>query len=464
MAEKRRLRRVENKFGNDLTCLVKTESKEIECLVGDFNSLGIRITCHNQIDFELLVKSPLLGASIRYGIMEMGDFQNPTVLRTLGANELILVPPVRRGNVDNKREERAKVPELLEPLLTGPDPARINEVLIFRLFNLSSQGFRAKCSRSNRHIFQGQGFKNYKLYLPSVGEINVSFKIIDVQSVDGYLHVGCQLEEVSDADKIKLRSFLILCLLTEEKKSVHLDSGSKKFSKIIRIRRIDSQEDFDEVLRLRFEAYSGANKLTENATMQDMTDEFDRNSIILGAFMGKKLVGTIRIVFSDGQSQFPFQKYFPFPSYKDVAPLSSVEVSKLAIDPLVQGSDVLFRLFQTVAIEFVPKRSYALLMSTDSLAKNYVAIGAQKISGSVFHPVQKTEKMSLYVIETDDLKNARISALAWIFFGKEIQNFMITFGFMTKTKTAFLKLFKAPFELAPKLMRRIWRRIRSRQT
>lgn len=462
MSDKRRLRRVENKFGSDLSCSIKTLDTTINCLVGDFNSLGIRVTCFSESDFQELIKSQLVSASIHYGTMAMGDLQNPRVLRTLGQNELILVPTAKRGDVDNKREERATIPVLLEPLLTGKDPARINEMLILRLFNLSSQGFRAKCSRSNRHIFQGQVFSNYKLYLPSIGEIEVSFKVIDIQSVDEYLHIGCQLLDVSSANEVKLRSFLILCLLTEEKKSVHLETGSKKFTKIIRIRRIDSQSDFEEVLRLRFEAYNGAHKLIENATIEDMTDEFDKNSIILGAFMGSKLVGTIRIVFSNNGSEFPFQKYFPFPVFKDVAPETSVEVSKLAIDPLVQGSDVLFRLFQTVAIEFVPKRSYALLMSTDSLAKNYMAIGAKKISGSVFHPVQKSERMSLYVIQTSDLKNARISALAWIFFGKEIQNFMITFGFMTKTKTAFLKFFKAPIELVPKLWRRLIRRLKNR--
>lgn len=463
MAEQRRLRRVENRFGTDLICRVFAPDCEIECSVLDFNSLGLRLACKNSDDFNSLITNELFDAKIMYGNRQMGSFSMPKVLRTLGSDlELILISASKEADLGNEREERADVPELLEPLITGRDPARINETLIMRVSNLSSNGFRAKCSLSNRHLFQGQIFKDFTVYLPTIGEIRASFKLINLNPSDRFLNLGCQFLDFAPPDEVKLRSFLLLSLLSknENPEMLSLRQTSKKLSKITRIRRIDSAEDFAEVMKLRFEAYSGASKLIENATVSDMTDEYDANSIILGAFMGKKLAGTIRIVFSNKGSKFPFEKYFQFPvGIKNLRPENCVEVSKLAIDPLLQGSDVLFRLFQTVAIEFVPKRENALLMSTDALARNYIAIGAQKISHSIFHPVLTSEKMSLYVIETNHLKNAKISALAWVFFGREIQNFMITFGFMTKTKLAFLKFLKLPIEIAPKLIRKIYRKL-----
>ena len=465
MEDRRRLRRIENRFGSDLNCLVQTVSSSISCEVVDFNSLGLRIRCNSLEESDLIAKSSIKRATISYGTMDLGNFHSPTVKKNEGQSlELILLPKVQIADPSNAREERANIPELFEPLVVGHDPVRIKETLVMRIDNISSKGFRAKSSLSNRHLFQGQLLENFIIYLPSIGEMKVSFRVLNMRHSEGFLYLGCQFEQTNREDDIKVKSFLLLCLLSSQNNSdsaERTDLLPRKISSILRVRRVDSREDFQEVLKLRHEAYSGAHKLTEDSTVQDMEDEFDQNSVVLGAFMGKKLVGTIRIVFSKGESKFPFEKYFDFFSGSVGEREKYVEVSKLAISPRLQGGDVLFRLFQVFAIEFMPKREYALLMATDSLAKNYISIGAKRISGSCPHPVLKDESLSLYLLETQKLKDTKMSALAWFFFGREIHQFMSKFGFTPKTGFQFFKMLRLPIEIAPKLVRKVLKKFKT---
>lgn len=462
MSERRRLNRIENQNGTELFCTLEINGKTMDAEVLDFNSFGIRIRlAEENVGLDALIDIP--SVKVMYGTHVLGSFVSPTILRVRESrHEIVLIPNSQSRDAYVERAERSKIPYVLEPLLMGADPTRMKESLFFRLEDISITGFGAKCSLSNRHLLAGKTLENFTLILPGLGEVNCSFQISHVRPTDNHMHVGCRFKSLDSSSRKKIQNFLLLCMLTESRDVQVAEKAIQatgKLEHLIRIRRIDSDKDLRAVADLRFRAYKGANKLVENATIDDMMDDYDAEAMILGAFIGPRLVGTFRIIFGKDGMEFPFERFFPFPDI-GIPRNQTVEVCKLAIDPSFQGSDILFRLFQTFAIETVPKRKFALLASTRSLARNYVGLGAKKIPGSCPHPVLPDEVLQLYLLEADKFNSGKMSALAWIAFAREVVDFMSRFGFTKRTRFPLLKYLIAPFEIGGKLVRKISRKIK----
>ena len=465
-AEQRKLHRIGNDFGDDLKCKLSSGGRELICRVLDYNSLGIRILFATREDAEHARVHGVESAKVGFGNYQLGEFAFPEI-RSGRASELefIVLASESRSRSPVQREDRIDVPEILEPIATGPDPLRPREKFVMRILDISSSGFKAKCSLSNRHLMRGQILSGFSIQLPGIGAIKASFEITHLAADGRFLYLGCQFGGLGTKDRKLIQSFLLMCRLSAGDATLPDVRFAAKdaLSQSLRVRRIDSVTDFQQVLALRLKAYLKANKVTDSTRPEDMTDEFDKNAIILGAFIGRRLVGTIRIVFSQDGSRFPFENYFPFPGLESgVVREESVEISKLAIDPEAQGSKVLFRIFQSFAIEFIPKKRFGILMATGTVARNYTLIGAKKISGALPHPVAKDQMLSLYVLDSRRLKSGRMSALAWLLFAREAIDFLARFGFARETRFPAIKIAQAPFEVIAKVARKMARRRRSK--
>jgi len=463
----RALERVENEFGSDLVCAIEIEGMSFDCDVADFNALGFRLTCRDKRQFALLAHGNITRAKVMYGDYVLGVLTLPKVVRaSLETKKVVLVPSPRSTVQIVERPRRANVPYLLEPMIVGPDPMRLREKMIFRVDNISETGFRAKCSLSNRHLFQGQIMNGFTIALPTMGTHTCSFTIMNVRADHQHLIVHCAFNDLRRPFTKVLRNFMLLSLFTKNEEGVKMgeERMPKKLSSLLRVRRVNQSLEMDKVLQLRLSAYKAANKVSDGATTDVMSDEFDKNSIVLGAYIGSQIAGTVRVVFSRDGSSFPFEKTFPFPEGKRYRRGACVELSRMAVDPALQGSDMVFRLMQAAALEFVPKTDFAFLMSTDDLANNYLMIGAERLAGPVPHPVSATEHLSLFVFTVGKLKSGRMSALAWIFFAREIIEFMSRFGFTGRTATPIFKYLLVPLELSLKKSKKFFRQLRRRRS
>lgn len=457
----RRLERIDNSFGTELFCTIEGELRTFRCDVADFNALGFRLSCRSHHEFDALMREEIRTAKIHYGKYLLGFVTFPQIVRsqaeTLG---FVLVPTNKSKMEITTRPRRADIRYLLEPTLVGPDPVRPREKLIMRIDNISEKGFRAKCSLSNKHLLPKQKFREFTMTIPGMGMFPCSFEITNTRIDKEYLTLGCQFLHPTPQLQKVLSDFLLLCTCIEkdERRDFEGERLPRKLSPLLRVRKVDQSLEMDPILDLRLKAYKEANKVAEDATAASMRDEYDANSIILGAFIGSRVVGTLRIAFSRKGSPLPFEKFFSFPDYDRFERENSVEVSRMAIDPAAQGTDIFFRLMQGLALEFMPKKEFAFLMATDELAANYKAIGARRLKGPVPHPVAKGQFLSLYVVETQKVKKGRMSALAWLFFGRELVDFLSTFGFTQRTRTPVVKMLVAPLEIAVRKARRIRRR------
>lgn len=462
----RRLERIDNSFGTELFCTIECQLRTFRCDVADFNALGFRLSSRSMPEFEALMKEEIQTAKIHYGKYLLGFVTFPQVVRSQANSLGFVLVPTNRSKIEiTTRPRRADIRYLLEPTLVGPDPVRLREKLIMRIDNISEKGFRAKCSLSNKHLLPKQKFRDFMMAIPGMGMFACSFEITNVRIDSDFLVLGCQFLNPSALLERSLRDFLLLCTCIERDERRDFEGGKlpRKLSGLLRVRKIDHTLEMDAILDLRLKAYKDANKVADGATAASMRDEFDANSIILGAFIGSKVVGTLRIAFSRNGSPLPLEKFFKFPNYDRFARENSVEVSRMAIDPAAQGTDIFFRLMQGLALEFMPKKEFAFLMATDQLAGNYKAIGARRLEGPVPHPVAKDQFLSLYVVETAKVKKGNMSALAWLFFGRELVDFLSTFGFTQRTRFPVIKLFIAPLEIFSRKARRIRRKLESKK-
>ena len=133
-----------------------------------------------------------------------------------------------------------------------------------------------------------------------------------------------------------------------------------------------------------------------------MEDEYDASSIIYCAKYGPDVIATMRanISTSDGQ-KFPFEKYFGSCESLGISRHNSCEISRLAILPEFQGSD-LFIGFVKVTVQMLVKLCLDTMfcIATNKLAPMYQRIGAERMSEPVQHPVLIDEPLNLYRIKT----------------------------------------------------------------
>jgi GNAT superfamily N-acetyltransferase len=224
----------------------------------------------------------------------------------------------------------------------------------------------------------------------------------------------------------------------------------KKFAGHIRVRRISSDNDLESVLKIRLRAYQKANKVDSSLSWQDMQDEYDKNSIIFAAYVGNTIAATVRFVFRKADRKLPLEKYF------EIEPLlgkignneTCIEISRFAVDPHFQGTDLMVAILRQVAVELVAKKiGISLCMATNDLAPYYEVIGAKKISGPIRHPVLDSEVLTLFKFDNDAVLTGNISPVGWYFVIKPAIQFLFKHGMAKKVGIGIKKIFLLPFSI-----------------
>jgi N-acyl-L-homoserine lactone synthetase len=198
----------------------------------------------------------------------------------------------------------------------------------------------------------------------------------------------------------------------------------KSLGSAIRIEIVSRSQDYYGSLRVRYQAYSAAEKLDRSTTLEDMADEYDAHSIVIIAKADNAVVGTVRMVEWTGAGQkFPFENYFDFSTVDNqINRHRYYEVSRLAVDPKFQGTDIIVKLFKEVArITCVNPGKTTICLSTRALRKMYKRIGFYEISEEVPHPVLTGEALAVLKVDSEEfLRGSRMSAHAWDKVAKEV--------------------------------------------
>jgi hypothetical protein len=209
---------------------------------------------------------------------------------------------------------------------------------------------------------------------------------------------------------------------------------TRSLAKPCTIKVVETCQELEQILKVRFAAYKTAAKTPSDATSEMMEDEYDASSIIYCAKYGPDVIATMRVNLSksDGQ-KLPFETYFGSCESLGIARHHSCEISRLAILPEFQGSD-LFIGFVKVTVQMLVKLRLDTMfcVATNKLAPMYQCIGAERMSEPVRHPVLVDESLNLYRIKTSSfLTGSHMEFDVWKKIAAEAINHLIYNGFLT---------------------------------
>ena len=454
--DSRKLIRIESSYSTELKISILFENDEVSNFsVKDYNSVGISIACE---DVELFLKKKAISLAFYYGTVKIGEMRQPKLIRS-SIREKKVVFSISEKSIRDffERDLRVNVFDTLSGAISVDDPVKLNALLHFKIEQISQGGARISTSKSNRHLLPGISIKMATMYLPCIGFVeDCSFDIVYVDVTEDRLCVGIKFNNLNEVGRNKIINYLILNVNSESEVKF-FPKQKHKFNEAIRIERASSEEQLQKVAKVRFLAYKDAGKIFKDTTESTMLDKYDKHSIILLSNIGPKTVGTVRLVFGEKDSKFPFEEYFPFQIVGKYQRRQITEVSRLAIDPAYQGTDLLLKLFQGFAVEAMTKDCLAsVCLATSKLAPYYLAIGAKKISHEVAHPQIEDETLAMYLFEQKKFGSGKMSAIAWFGFAKATVLHISKFGFLKRLPFDFLKYPELGFSLAKMRLKKIF--------
>lgn len=462
--DQRRLHRIQNRYSSEIVARCKHDHKVEEFRILDFNTLGVRLSLKDETPI-----SEIEDVEIYYGSFALCKFEHPKILRQDISERILILSLTEKNKVESQknRKDRIAVSQINYGLLCGTDPMTVDHQLYFRVTDLSDSGFRLISSRSNGHLLPGMKFTKFNLQMPGFSATEVDFEISNVKESNDALSFGCRLTVPNKKYSLLFKKFSIVHgdLKPRSSRTIdHLRSDIRtvgRFRGHIRVHVLRTDDEYKQVLRIRHKAYVAAKKTQPGQTEEDMGDEYDKHSLILVAYVGRNMVGTLRIVIRDPGTSLPCEKLFNFRDLPQIVPEQSAEISRYAIDPLFQGSDIFLSIYQKLTIELGAKRiQYPICMATPELAASYIGVGAIAITGSVPHPTVPDETLTLYWLTRKNVYQANTNSLSWVFVIRPAFKILNRFGLEQELKLGWTHFLKFPFQLATLIVSKKLRRLR----
>ena len=413
--------------------------------VRNFNFKAVAVTVSDRAQFDSLTVGTYFAAGqFAHGKAVLGEIKGLTVLRR-EPKERLVVFLFGQGTSFKKftRSNRFVVLPAMEGSVMVEDPIISGRKLHLRIRDVTSGGISFACSLSNRHLFQGLSLKAAQLILPGVGIFSADLRICHAREEQGRIVYGAKIISSGPGlDKALLQYIALGCRSVDSDDSpvfeLRASFALKELAKVVTVRAVSDEDSIWKVLDLRLRAYVDAAKISKNAKIADMADEFDRRSVILAAELNSTTVGTKRIVLSpDGMGAFPFESIFgPHPLTVEER-RQACEVGRLAIDPRIQGTDLLVLLMKK-GFEAVVRSGcrLAFAAATDSLQELYLRIGARRIGQPVAHPYLENENLNLFRFDIlPSLSGNGMSAIAWEKVVKEVVVDLSEVGLIDRPKS-----------------------------
>src|SRR5215813_5089717 len=380
--------------------------------------------------------------TITHGTREVRSIARPHVKlrKDDGQWKLIVLLNPSERKATERRHQRIKTRENFKPLLWVSDPFHLSRIVNFQVENFNIDGLQLRTSLCNKHIIVGSMLEKCQLLLPGIGTLTVDLMVCNASSKDKYLVFGCLFQSVNKQALEMLAQYAIiggdnLPPHLSQRKELLRAAGltTRSLSKPCTIKVVETCQELEQILDVRFVAYKAAAKTTPDATSEMMEDEYDASSIIYCAKYGPDVIATMRANISKSDRQkFPFERYFGSCESLGISRHNACEISRLAILPEFQRSD-LFIGFVKVTVQMLVKLCLNTMfcVATNKLTPMYQRIGAERMSDPVQHPVLIDESLNLYRIKTSSfLTGSNIKLAVWKKISEEAISHLIYHGFL----------------------------------
>lgn len=276
-----------------------------------------------------------------------------------------------------------------------------------------------------------------------------------VTRVDESLDVKAEILHFPKAVAKRLSQVLIFDFQLSIEAVKKLALPVPKISDGLRFRFIKSEEEYREVLNLRFKAYQMAGKVADGKTADDMAAPLDHISRILVAYHGSKIVSSIAISFPSSEDLvLDTERAFPGGYPKKIPPKTqSVEIARLCTDPDYRGSDLLLRMFEHTYRTLQCGGRKFIITSTDGrLWPLYKKLGFKKTGMSYPHPYLAGLVHHVIVVPVERAQlAASIDPLRWNYLYRDMNDYLERRGVFQLSRMQRTRL--AMFRMIGKVLR-----------
>jgi N-acyl amino acid synthase FeeM len=408
----------------------------------DFNAESLAVDVTALSDLRKL-ESQIEGITITHGTRKVRSIERPNVKIRKDDSQwklIILLNPTERKAAE-RRHKRIKTRENFKPFLWVSDPFHLSRIVNFQVENFNVDGLQLRTSLCNKHIIVGSILENCQLLLPGIGILTVNLVICNAFLKDKHLVFGCLFQPINKKALEMLAQYAIiggdnLPPYLNQRKELLRAAGltTHSLSKPCTIKVVETYQELEQIREVRFVAYKAAAKTPPGATSEMMEDEYDASSIIYCAKYGPDVIATMRVNISKSDEQkFPFETYFGSCESLGISRHNSCEISRLAILPEFQRSD-LFTGFLKVITQMLVKLHLDTMfcVATNKLSLMYQRIGTERMADPIRHPVLTDEFLNLYRIKTSSfLTGENMEFEVWKKISEEAISHLIYYGFLS---------------------------------
>ncbi len=342
--------------------------------------------------------------------------------------------------------------------MIAADPAFAAQQLYFSVLDVQAEGLSVRTSLRNKYLFPQATLKDCKILFPHCDEFTFGCMLRYVRPEGDGLIIGLQIIDPS-SELLECIAQIALLLhdcapsLTMKDLVQRVEAAGfsrKKISRAFTVGVVSTAEEYQKVLDLRWRAYLAAGKMRDGTSPINMADPYDVRSTIIILKLRDRIVATVRVVRCRVESdQFPFEEYVqlrrPLSTQER---LESVEVSRMAVDPAVKGTDLPSGLVQRM-LEFALRGGCRIgyCLATTALQPIYKRIGWETIHDSIPHPVLESETMALMRVDPHKLAaGTGIPALVWESVYADVSHFLFDKGFIEKIPSRAMIKLKTTYE------------------
>lgn len=344
------------------------------------------------------------------------------------------------------RAKRFTTHQHIVPTLVSPDPLNPNRELYFKVLNISQTGIAVQTSLSNRHLLPGLVIKKAILTLPGETPCAIRLKIENTRrSADqGVFQIGLSIQNPEAKMLRRVKTYLSTLSPIPSGRGETLARHSmlsKTVKKGLSFRIISTEDEYQDVLKLRFCGYEMAGKVKPNSDWTDQGEGLKKEGLVLGAYLGGELVASAELRFGDASLPLRFVHQTKEATLSPEEIKRLVEINKLVVLPHVQGTDIVLGMIQKMHSMVIQKGNYDVMLSaTHQLVPLYQRIGFQRSKFQYDHPFITGLKLEVMKLPHEVMiKVKKIHPLAWTTVYLQTCQFLAEIGVTEPVKLGLFK-------------------------
>lgn len=337
-----------------------------------------------------------------------------------------------------ERAERFVTNPSIPIQLSAKDPLDPHRTIFFQAIDVSETGMLVKTSLTNKHLLPGMKLIRAQLQIPSQPTLELELGIENTRagSNDQSVFVGLSIRDNKGAFADAIRSYLPLAIPHLKDADLYLQKlagspfRSKNIKDAVTYRMIQTKEQYEQVLKLRFAGYGKHDKVKTGTTWQEQGEGLDQEGVIIGGYLGSQLVCSMELRFGDSHLPLRTQKMLGMQDLPGVDLKRTVELNKVVVHPSVQGSDMILGMLQRAHTIVVNRGQLDVLgTATDTLKPLYEGVGAVSLGLRFPHPFLENAHLNLMLVRREVYHDGlRFNPHAWSMVYKTVHDHFANIG------------------------------------